>query len=118
MLKFSLRDFMLQRGISTPLTFLVNIGVGRTTASRLLNNRVSKLDFVMLRKICVALHCTPSDLFIWKEDPNNPLPEKHPLLKLQRPPLQPIISRLQHLTPAQIQKLNTLIDRLEDDPTL
>ena len=74
----------LQRGIEKTTAFLVNLGLDYSTASRFLK---SKSQFVKVRdieRLCIALNCTPNDLFEWQADANAILPETHSLRRLEK----------------------------------
>lgn len=84
MLKFNPKNVFSLRGIEKTTAFLVKLGMGYPTASRFLK---SKSQFVKVRdieKLCVALNCTPNDLFEWQADANKTLPETHSLNALHR----------------------------------
>lgn len=53
--------------------FAKAIGVGYPAACKLYNGDTSKINFDTLEKICIALECTPSDLFSSSDDTYNRL---------------------------------------------
>lgn len=86
MLKFDPRRVFGLRGIKKDLTFLMKNGVGRSTASNLLNFGVSYVKIEHLEKLCLLLRCTPNDLFDWKPPKDAVIDEAHPLMNLRREP--------------------------------
>ncbi len=84
MLLFNPKKIFLQRGIEKTTGFLVKIGFSYSTASRFLK---SKSRFVKIRdieRLCIALNCTPNDLFEWQADAKSVLPENHSLNALEK----------------------------------
>lgn len=84
MLKFNPKNILSLRGIVRTTGFLVGLGMDYSTASRFLK---SKSQFVKIRDIeslCIALNCTPNDLFEWMPDQKAVLPETHSLRALEK----------------------------------
>jgi hypothetical protein len=84
MLKFNPRRIFALRGIQNDLTFLIKNGFGRGTANNILNfnNRSVKTEHI--EKLCIMLRCTPNDLYEWKPDSKNVVPDDHPINTLRR----------------------------------
>jgi DNA-binding Xre family transcriptional regulator len=82
MLYYNLNQIFKARQIERPYTFLVKIGIAPHTATRILNSNMQVMRMNHVELICKALYCEPNDLLAYKEDKMNPLPDKHPLLKL------------------------------------
>mgnify|MGYP003338176525 CR=1 FL=1 len=113
MLTLNIRAFLANKGIEKPQLFLIKLGIGRTSASHLLNNNYEYINVTYLTKICHALHCTPTDLFTWRENPQYPITENHPLHALIQADVTPLATRLRTLTPAQIKQLSQALDNIE-----
>jgi DNA-binding Xre family transcriptional regulator len=84
MLKFNLKNILGLRGIEKPIGFLVKTGLGYPTAHKLLKAANVSLRIGHIQQLCVALNCTPNDLFEWKPDANTILPEGHSLNALNK----------------------------------
>ena len=84
MLNLNLAPIFRARNIERPYTFLVKNGFTHHSASNLINPRTPTIIMVHLERLCHVLNCEPSDLFAWKPDKNNPLPDNHPLHALRR----------------------------------
>jgi DNA-binding Xre family transcriptional regulator len=82
MLYYNLKAVFKARQIEKPYSFLVKIGIAPHTATKMINNDSHVMRLDNIESICKALYCEPNDLIAFKQDPNQPLPEKHPLLKL------------------------------------
>ncbi|MDI1257209.1 MAG: helix-turn-helix domain-containing protein [Flavobacterium sp.] len=67
------------RCIKFPDAYLKKLGISSTTTTKLLNGEASQISARTLTKICVALECTPNDLFALRD---MPLHKSHPLLNL------------------------------------
>lgn len=84
MLTFNFTRVFKSRGIDKPFSYLVKKGYSDNFATRVVNNRIEKLNLKDVEKLCELLQCTPNDLLQWnpsKEDENN---EKHPLYSIKR----------------------------------
>lgn len=84
MLTFSPKNIFLLRGIEKTTRFLVNLGMDYSTASRFLKSESQFVKIKDIEKLCIALNCTPNDLFDWKPDNKTVLPETHSLHALDR----------------------------------
>ena len=82
MLSLNLTPIFKARGIEKPFTFLVNAGLPKHSATRLINNKpaVLRLDHVEL--LCRVLLCEPNDLLLFKPEKGQQYAANHPLLKL------------------------------------
>lgn len=66
MLIYNFQRVFKARGIEKPHNFLVNHGIPRGIASRMVNNKTDKIFLKYLEKVCLLLNCTPNDLLEWK----------------------------------------------------
>jgi len=79
MLKFNPKNVFLLRGIQKTTGFLVKIGFSYPKASSFLESKSRFVQIKDIEKLCIALNCTPNDLFEWKPDTNTVLPDSHAL---------------------------------------
>ncbi len=84
MLIFNMQRLFALRGIERPFTFLVKKGFPTSTASGMLRYYPTNIKIKSLEKICLALKCTPNDLFEWRDDKGETLDEDQPLNSLRR----------------------------------
>jgi len=84
MLKFSLKRIFALRGIEKRPAFLVKHGFSRQQASKFLRHDNPLFKVEHLERLCIALNCTPSDLFNWTPDAQKSLPEMHSLNALHQ----------------------------------
>lgn len=84
MLVFNMKRVFAIRGIDKPFTFLRDNGFPASTASLMLNYHRANIGVKMLEKLCVALSCTPNDLFDWRDDGKTALADAHPLNSLRK----------------------------------
>jgi hypothetical protein len=84
MLIYNFTRIFKARGIDRPFSYLVGLGYSANFATRVVNNRVERLNLSQLEKLCVQLHCTPNDLLAWIPDPKEQNVENHPLISLRR----------------------------------
>ena len=50
---------------------LSQVGVNKTTLTKLANDRASMVGISVIDRLCVFFHCQPGDLFIHIADPDN-----------------------------------------------
>lgn len=85
MLKFNPKNIIAKRGIERTTAFLVGqLGMDPSTASRFLKSKSRFVKISDIGKLCVALNCTPNDLFEWIPDTKTVLPETHSLNVLEK----------------------------------
>lgn len=85
MLNFNPKNIFAKRGIEKTTAFLVGkLGMDYSTASRFLKSKSRFVKINDIEKLCIALNCTPNDLFEWKPDTNTVLPETHSLTALEK----------------------------------
>ncbi|MFH0896321.1 MAG: helix-turn-helix transcriptional regulator [Bacteroidota bacterium] len=86
MISLNLTPVLRARNIERPYSYLVKNGFTHHTAMNLLDPSTASVRMVHLDRLCRVLHCVPADLFVWKPDKNNPLPDSHPLqsIRLQK----------------------------------
>lgn len=83
MLQLNLQRIFKARGIEQPYKFLVRSGFVPFTAHKYKNGKVEHIRLDHIEKLCVALNCTPNDIFEWQ--PENLLDDRadHPLQKIR-----------------------------------
>ncbi len=67
------------RKITTPFAYLLKLGISSASVNKMLSGKSVQINFKQLTSLCVALNCTPNDLFALRE---MSLPEQHQLNKL------------------------------------
>ena len=116
MLVFNLRRVLALRGIVHPQAFLTRIGLHRSIAAKLGNNRSTVIKISHLDLLCRTLNCAPSDLFEWKPEAEKPLPEAHPLNALVREKTAQRISQIMRDIPLEkLDRLEEVLARLETE---
>ena len=86
MLKYNLKRIFNARLINKPIGFLMKSGFKSQSAYSIASGKIKSLTPDKIEKLCIALHCTPNDLFDWSEDSKNLLDNNHPLRNLKRNP--------------------------------
>jgi DNA-binding Xre family transcriptional regulator len=114
MLKLNLKPILAARGISKPLSFLVEAGLSYRTAHILLKYGVSAIKLSHLEKLCSALHCTPNDLMEWTDKTigGNTIP--HPLQELNKGKINvDLYKKLQTLPLSKLNELSNILQNGE-----
>ena len=85
MLKFNVKRMFAARGIERMTGFLVKLGMTYPRASRFLKAQSGLVKIKDIERLCIALNCTPNDLFEWLPDTSKTvLPETHALNALNK----------------------------------
>lgn len=111
MLHLDFVRILKMRGIHKPFSHFLKLGYSRTTASKMAGNKLLSITPEKLERYCIEFNCTPNDLFEYKPNKKNPLPENHPLMSLQREEkLSTISTLLQELSIEKITELANLLN--------
>jgi len=109
MLRLNLNHILKARGIEKSFTFLTKLGITNITAHKFKSGNYSRPPIKQIEQICIALHCTPNDLFEWSPDAQSNIPPDHPMQTLKRDNTSEGLASLIRTLPldriAQIQKL-------------
>ena len=84
MLKYNFRKIFKARSIDRPFTFLRQAGFSDNFATKVKNNRVSRLNLDLLERLCLRLDCTPNDFMEWTPDEDHNADKKYALYELKR----------------------------------
>lgn len=69
------------RNIQYPFSFLVEIGMSNSTASKMLKGEAVPINFTQLTKLCLNLNCTPNDIMALRY---LSIPENHALKVIRK----------------------------------
>ncbi len=115
MLTFDLARLLESKEILNPLQFLMKSGFTRHTAHRLLRHRVDSISYRNLETLCLALNCTPNDLFSWVPASDS-VNEKTALQKLTgRTRKGSFIGKLKSMPEDKLDQLRQFVDKLATD---
>lgn len=74
MIKFRIKEMLESKNIKHPHTWLMQIGMGKSTASKILNNKAAndgrgdlRISLKQLTKICLKANCQPNDVFVYDQ---------------------------------------------------
>lgn len=84
MLHYNFDRIFRARAIDKPFSYLQKAGFSDNFASRIKNNRVSRLDLKQMERLCILLKCTPLDLMEWSPDKDIIVDDSHPLHVLRK----------------------------------
>src|SRR5579872_4839676 len=82
MIKIDLKRILIDKGIDNPNQFLRKHGFSSLLASRLVRDQIINVNFNIMERLCLALHCTPNDLLTWYNPSNSQFYKDHPLQQL------------------------------------
>lgn len=105
----------LLRGIEKTTNFLVRLGYSYPTASKFLKSKSSFVKLRDIEKICLALNCTPNDLFDWQPDANTVISESHALHSLKKEKTPSVVQMVKDLPVEKLSKLHDIINDLKNE---
>ena len=114
MLKLDINRLFTFKAITKKGAFLKKHGFTRNKAHRLAYLESKSISFQNLEKLCRIFNCTPSDLFTFVPDAQNPLPPEHSLNSLIRPETQDISTMFKDLPPDKITHILSEIEKLKN----
>ena len=109
MLKYNFQKVFEARLITKPVGFLMKIGFNKDAASNIARNRIKFFSTAHLQKLCIALKCTPNDLFEWVPASDSELPPEHPLNSLNRTNSTNLSEIIKNLS---LEEINSLTKKL------
>ena len=115
MLIYNLRRVFALRGIVQPYKFLVDNGIPSASATNMLRNYPIVFKVKSLEKLCVALNCTPNDLFEWRDGKDTPLPENHSLNTLRREAARKISEMVGDLPLEKMKEVEDFLESLRKE---
>ncbi|HEY0427404.1 MAG TPA: helix-turn-helix transcriptional regulator [Pyrinomonadaceae bacterium] len=114
MLVFNMRRVFALRGIDKPFMFLTKNGFASSTASNMLQFYPVVFKIKSLEKLCLALNCTPNDLFEWRDDKDDALHEKHALNNLRKAAVTAKLSDIVRDLPLEkMSEVETFLENLQ-----
>lgn len=97
--------------------FLRGIGFNYDTAKAIVSGRRQEFTYYQIEILCMNLHCTPSDLFIYQPERHHKLPADHPLLRIKSgKPLPKLGKTIASLPVEQLPKLQEYAETLRQPP--
>jgi len=110
MLFFNLQRLTKLKGINRPFSYFIALGYPRGLASKMAQSKMQTFSVKRLEELCIHFNCTPNDLFEFRPDSKNHLPETHPLYALKRDDsTEEVINLLHDLPVEKIRELAALI---------
>ncbi len=97
--------------------FLRGIGFNYDTAKAIVSGRLQQFTYYQIEILCINLHCTPSDLFIYQPERHHKLPTDHPLLRIKSgKPLPKLSKTIASMPLEHLNKLQEYADSLQHPP--
>jgi DNA-binding Xre family transcriptional regulator len=118
MFKLRIRAIMQEKGILRPYNQLIKLGIGRNTASKMLNGTAQSISMPHLHKLCLYLNCTPKELIVLQTQTAGNNYENTPLKDWVEQPSLIIADEIAQLTPSQMEAMKTFLESLKSDNNL
>ena len=113
MLFFNLQRLTKLKGINRPFSYFMSLGYPRGLASKMAQSQMQTFSVKRLEELCIHFNCTPNDIFEFRPDSKNPLPETHPLYALKRDDSAEEVINLLHDLP--VEKIRELAKLLKNE---
>ena len=110
MIKPNVRKLFLLKGIRNPRRWMTARGIPDRAARQLLNETGFRINYSYINILCVGLHCTVDDLFVWTPDEGELISAAHPLHRLRETEDAPdVANELQSLTVGEIKRVGEFV---------
>jgi succinate dehydrogenase flavin-adding protein (antitoxin of CptAB toxin-antitoxin module) len=84
MLRYNFERAVKARGIDRVYSYFLNHGIETHLASKIRQNKVTRMNPDSLEKVCLILRCTPNDIMEWVPDNKQAADMNQPLQTLRR----------------------------------
>ena len=101
-----------ERMIPNPKKFLSGLGFYPNVVTNLIKGARVRLDYGQIERLCLALHCTPNDLFAWQPDAGVAVDAAQPIHGLIRKPAPALTDMIINLPPEKMAELHALAVKL------
>ncbi len=116
MLYLDLKKVMADRGIDYPNKFLHAHGFTDVMASNMVRGKMKGTSWKNIEQLCLALNCSPTELFSWQPDEGVTVAPNHPLQKLVVTEDAGALGRqIRALSPEKIEQLRGFVKDLAQD---
>ncbi len=115
MLILDIERICKEKGISNASIFLRGLGFHSKYITTIMRGKSTRMDYRQLEKLCLALHCTPGDLFAWHPDEGATVASNHPMQTLVRVNKPSIQDLLRNLPAHKIDELRGLVEQMGSD---
>lgn len=106
MLTFNFSRIFKARGIDKPFSYLVKMGYSDNFATRIVNNRIQRLNLSDVERLCEIFQCTPNDLLEWIPESKDKTNDNHPLVSIKRS--DKVVELTQILSSVPLDKLSEI----------
>lgn len=108
MIRLTIRELMIQKGMMPSPFRLTRSGIGHSAAKTYLDGRAKSIKLEDIEKLCFFFRCTPRELMCI-EDPDGYLHEGHPLEKWKNESIPFPIQDLQSLYPDELAEAHVAL---------
>lgn len=111
MLILNIKRVLRLRGIEKHYNFLLGLNFVPSTAHNFLKGAVGQIKFEQLEQLCLALNCTPNDLFEWRPEANRAVADTHSLNNLKKKTEKDLPELLGEVP---LERFEQIVDILQD----
>jgi len=111
MIKFTIKELMLQKGMKPTPGRLTTSGIGYVVAKKYLDHSAKSINLSDMEKLCYFFNCTPRELFYCSDEPY-PIPEGHPLEEWRNVSFPFPVQDIRVMTPKQTKQVQEFITKM------
>ncbi len=116
MIALDLARLMESKEIHNPVQYLMQAGFSYHIAAKLLRNRIAKLNYEYLEKLCLLFNVTPNELLYWKPAAGVSATNKIALSKLAgRLRKDNLVRKINQLPEDKIDQLREMVNKLSTE---
>jgi len=97
MIHLKVKELCLERGITTPVTTLMKIGISQGIITKYLTGKAKRVPTEHIEKLCVLFGCTPNELFSWTPTTKKDDHPQHPLQAIRHQPATDLQAKLKNM---------------------
>jgi DNA-binding Xre family transcriptional regulator len=114
MLILNLKRIMQTRGVDNHYRFLRTNDFTHSSAYNLLNGAAFSLKFEQLERLCLALNCTPNDLFDWHPSGEQQAIAPNHSLNSLKPKEENLAALLREIPTEKFEQIESLLRDLKN----
>ncbi|RZK12300.1 MAG: XRE family transcriptional regulator [Flavobacterium sp.] len=114
MIKLTIREMMLQKGMNPTPNRLTNAGISFVAARSYLSESAKSIKLEHIEKFCYYFNCTPRELFCATDEPY-PIPNEHPLQEWKNENFPFPVQDLRTLDPKGMKAAQEAIAKILND---
>lgn len=115
MIQLRIKELLIQKGMKPSPYSLFKFGIPYSTSRQIMEGRAKLIKFDHIEKLCIALRCTPKEIFEVYSTKEAPIPPDAPLYEWVGYQIPFPMADLRVLSPDQLAKASAFMKDLTKD---